>query len=674
MTKKSYLILTAVSCLAVSSSANAQCSGTVSITNLPTLGGSFVEADAINLWGDITGVAATAGDASQNAFVYDGTSMTDLGTLGGTFAQGLSINSVRHVAGRSSTAAGQTNAFYFDGTTMINLGTLCGTYSEAVAVNHSGVVAGNSTTEGDASTEAFMYAHGVLTRLGSLGSGFSTAVALSQTGSIAGYSFTASGELHAFLYELGTMQDLGTLGGGYSLPFDLADPDIVVGESATSGGFIHGFLWTKGSMQDVGTLGGTFSTLLSVNSRGQAVGISTLPGDLKWHGIVYSDGSLTGIGTLGGDLSELFYINDLGQAVGYSTTADGESRAILWQQGQMLDLNTLLPTDSGWVLEYASFVSESGRVVGFGMFNGSPEVFIMDLASANEPPVANAGVDVTVECPEPVILDGTGSTDPEGSALSYLWTANGTTLGTNAVISAVFGLGVHTVTLTVTDACGATSEDTVQVSVVDTTPPVISAPEVIHLPSGDGCQALVPDLLATISATDNCTAADQLVKVQNPPAGTALGAGEHIVQITVTDESGNEATAEVVLNIQDSNAPAIISANASPAALWPPNHKLVAVDVSVLAQDNCDETPVSRIVSITSNYPVEQGDIQVTGPLTAKLAASKGPSAADRIYTITVESTDKSGNTSTVQIAVPVSNSPEPSPAKDLPPRGKGAK
>jgi uncharacterized repeat protein (TIGR03803 family) len=81
---------------------------------------------------------------------------------------------------------------------------------------------------------------------------------------------------------------------------------------------------------------------------------------------------------------------------------------------------------------------------------------------------------------------------------------------------------------------------------------------------------------------------------------------------------------------------------ASPAVLWPPNHKMVPVTVSVSATDNCG--PVhSRIVSVSSNEG-SAADSEITGDLTANLRAERSGKGAGRVYTITVECTDDFGN------------------------------
>jgi hypothetical protein len=98
----------------------------------------------------------------------------------------------------------------------------------------------------------------------------------------------------------------------------------------------------------------------------------------------------------------------------------------------------------------------------------------------------------------------------------------------------------------------------------------------------------------------------------------------------------------------------ITSATASPNVLSPPNNQLKAVTVTVNATDSCDPSPVSQIESITANVAVAPEDVQITGPLTANLAAKKNSSGPDRVYTITVRCTDVTGNSSTATVTVTV--------------------
>ena len=91
--------------------------------------------------------------------------------------------------------------------------------------------------------------------------------------------------------------------------------------------------------------------------------------------------------------------------------------------------------------------------------------------TGNQPPVADAGADQTVRDAEgngvEVTLDGSGSYDPDGSIGPYVWKEGEISLGTGASITWNFSIGMHTVTLTVTDDGGASSSDDVIVTVTE---------------------------------------------------------------------------------------------------------------------------------------------------------------------------------------------------------------
>jgi DNA/RNA endonuclease G (NUC1) len=105
----------------------------------------------------------------------------------------------------------------------------------------------------------------------------------------------------------------------------------------------------------------------------------------------------------------------------------------------------------------------------------APATVSITVNSDNDAPVANAGVDQTVECSGTVTLDGSASSDLDGDTLSYQWREGATVLGTGVTLNKQFSFGSHTVTLKVTDPSGAFSEDTVTVNVLDTTFPTLTS-------------------------------------------------------------------------------------------------------------------------------------------------------------------------------------------------------
>lgn len=97
------------------------------------------------------------------------------------------------------------------------------------------------------------------------------------------------------------------------------------------------------------------------------------------------------------------------------------------------------------------------------------DVVVTVAPEPNHAPVANAGPDQNVTAiggSNTVTLNGTGSSDPDGDALTYAWTENGNAIGTGVSPSITLAPGTHTITLTVTDPYGASSADTVVVNVV----------------------------------------------------------------------------------------------------------------------------------------------------------------------------------------------------------------
>jgi hypothetical protein len=112
---------------------------------------------------------------------------------------------------------------------------------------------------------------------------------------------------------------------------------------------------------------------------------------------------------------------------------------------------------------------------------------------------------------------------------------------------------------------------------------------------------------------------------------------------------------------RDTLAPAFKSLTASSTALWPPNHHMVPVTVTAELVDLLDSAPTARIVSVSSNEPIDgeddgstSPDWEITGPLTVNLRAERSGTGTGRIYTIQVEGRDAAGNTTLQAVSVSV--------------------
>jgi hypothetical protein len=149
-----------------------------------------------------------------------------------------------------------------------------------------------------------------------------------------------------------------------------------------------------------------------------------------------------------------------------------------------------------------------------------------------------------------------------------------------------------------------------------------------------------------------------------PTPAVTLPLGTHILTLTVDDGQGGTDTDTVEITVQDTTAPTISKVGASPDTLWSPNHKMVPVAVSVSATDVCDPSVSCEIISVTSNEPLDglgdgntSPDWIITGALTVSLRAERSGKGTGRVYTVTVECTDHSGNSSTKPVIVSVPHS-----------------
>ena len=155
-------------------------------------------------------------------------------------------------------------------------------------------------------------------------------------------------------------------------------------------------LWEAASRENapvlLGTLGGRHSEPTALNERGQIVGFSEITYEnTSLRAFLWSNGKMQNLGELENSLAEgrrvsvASGINDAGEIVGYSETGDGQgqrengTRAFLWSQGRMVNLNDLLiETNSEWVLLEARAINNRGQIVGTGLLNGKRTGFLLN--------------------------------------------------------------------------------------------------------------------------------------------------------------------------------------------------------------------------------------------------------------------------------------------------------
>ena len=257
-----------------------------------------------------------------------------------------------------------------------------------------------------------------------------------------------------------------------------------------------------------------------------------------------------------------------------------------------------------------------------------------------------------------LVLEATSSA---GTVATFSGSAQDIVSGDVAVIFSIesgstFALGTTSVTATATDASGNSASSTFNVTVQDTTAPVIAVPAHLDLEATSSAGAV-----ANFAATAADLVDGNVAVTSSIAPGSTFAIGTTTVQLTSTDAAGNSSSASFTVTVKDTTAPVFSALTPSVANLWPANHKMVAVSLTAVANDTAG--PVTfRIVSAVSNEPDNglgdgdtANDVAVTGNLSLQLRAERSGKGNGRTYTITVEASDAAGNTTTRTTTVSVS-------------------
>ena len=303
-------------------------------------------------------------------------SVTDLGSLGDASSTGYQINDAGAVVGWAETVTGSNQAFVsLDGGSAQTLPSPGASDSSAYGINGSDVIVGVSYTGGQA--------HGTIwsgSTVTDLGAGV-FAMAINASGTIVG----SNG--HAFKLVNGSYQDLGTLpGGDWSAAYGVNASGTTVGYGDLASGLFRAMIWNPdGSVTQLGTLGGANSYATAVNDSGQVVGHAATASGYD-NAFLEIGGVMQDLGTLDGGCSYAYGINDSGVIVGYSWSEDANNpEAFVYSDGLMQDLNSLIPSASGWQLLEAYGINASGDITGIGLLNDHPAAFLLEPDPVPEP-------------------------------------------------------------------------------------------------------------------------------------------------------------------------------------------------------------------------------------------------------------------------------------------------
>jgi hypothetical protein len=237
-----------------------------------------------------------------------------------------------------------------------------------------------------------------------------------------------------------------------------------------------------------------------------------------------------------------------------STDSDGEIVDYLWEENNIEignEVSILVDFTLGMHTISLTTTDDDG-------ISTSDEVLI----KVHQEPIALAGDDVFVldtdaSGNESVALNGSLSSDPYGSIISYSWIENEAEIATGEITSYTFDVGTHEITLVVTDDDGATATDEVQVIVArtDNNAPIANAGNDLEVldEDYDGFEILSFD--GSGSSDDDgsiysYTWFENDVEIANGvTADVEFELGMHEVVLLITDNEGATNTDTLIANV-----------------------------------------------------------------------------------------------------------------------------
>jgi len=330
-----------------------------------------------------TAVPATADSPRGHRMVAQSYTIVDLGTLpgqntsqaGGSWSTGGALNTQGQVAGLSSQGSGAPTAAFFGNGKVTNLNTIGANYSIAFAINNAGQLVGTEISPSDqcGCFRAFLYSGGSMKTIDppSLFPDGAIAFGINSSGQVVGAGYLTLTNTHAFLYSGGQMVDLG--GGNQAEAEAINDAGQVVG-----GNDGVAFLYSNGKMTSLGMpAGASGSRATAINRNGQIVGWISFA-NASSHGALYSNGVWTDLGTFpGASQTVATGINTSGQIVGttvfpnqYHPFKTGKHLGWVFLKGAIVDLNTLIPPNSGFTITGVAGINDSGQVAADAISTG----------------------------------------------------------------------------------------------------------------------------------------------------------------------------------------------------------------------------------------------------------------------------------------------------------------
>lgn len=344
------------------------------------------------------GVLTLAGIASASAQALY--SVTELAAPGYSNCQTARVNDLGDVAGSCvSPASGQVAVVWRNGVMSVVGKLPGGTFSVATAVNSLGQITGDGDTGNGRPQSWATTSTGTLLNIFPNNGGNTHALYIADNGMIGGfYTKSLSGSTSSWTAAIWTPDpkdprkyvttNLPVLPGAVnpktssSIPAAFNQAGQAAGYGSNDQIGQHAVLWNNDAAHtvvDLGTLPGDWgSTANGINDLGYVVGASTPAFAIRpvvWN----NDAAHTpyALSPLSGDnCGAAQAINNQGQILGYSyyctpgTWQATPQRWVIWRDGGVFELQSLIDPASGWTLTSASGINNNGQIVGIGTRNG----------------------------------------------------------------------------------------------------------------------------------------------------------------------------------------------------------------------------------------------------------------------------------------------------------------
>ncbi len=309
-------------------------------------------------------LAILASPAHASDAVY---TVTELGTLGGDQVSATSINNAGQIVGLSSLPDnGLYHAFLWQLGEMIDLDPEPPEQrlSLASGINDAGVIVGLQEVVLGQPSRPVIFANGSFIDLGSLDRYGGWAMHINNVGTIVGMSPAKSGFDHAVMWTARGVSDLGSIGGLQAMAHVINKAGCVVGWGDDEQGHAHALMWVGQETTDLGNLGGTWAGASSINNDGIIVGNSETAAGAT-HGFRWTaTEGMVDLGTFPGCVNlAASEINRHGDIVGAVWPCNGSGFAVLWKDGRIIDLNTVVPPGS-IAIYGAGDINDAGQIIG----------------------------------------------------------------------------------------------------------------------------------------------------------------------------------------------------------------------------------------------------------------------------------------------------------------------